>query len=319
VGPPALGRGGQPPGRPPQQRVPEPQAAAVADQHPALLGLVQGGVRIHAVLTQGNDRRGGGLLRIGGAQQDGSPCRGRQPSQQRLVHQLQAVAHRQEVREGGRAQPLGRGKPPGHLLEGQRIATGALNQPGHHPIGQAVGQQPGGLAWHQSGQGDHREALQRRRRSRPGPHRQQEGHRVVVQPPGGEQQGRRRLPVHPLQVVDQHQHRCPLGCGGQQRQGGGGDQIAVPGRPGRPPAQRRRQGLGLGRRQVDQPFAHRTEQLQQGRVAQGGFRLHPPGPEAGEPAGQLLGRLQQGRLADAGLARDHQRARHPAAGRLQQG
>ena len=127
----------------------------VADQHPALLGLVEGGVRIDAVLTQGTDQRGGGPLGAGGAQHDGSPCRGRQPGQQRLVHQLQAVAHRQEVREGGGAQPLGQGKPPGHLLEGQRIATGALNQPGHHRIGQAIGQQPGGLAWHQSGEGEH--------------------------------------------------------------------------------------------------------------------------------------------------------------------
>jgi hypothetical protein len=43
----------------------------------------------------------------------------------------------------------------GHLGEGQRVASGALDQPGHHRIGQAVSQQPGGLAGRQAGQGQH--------------------------------------------------------------------------------------------------------------------------------------------------------------------
>ena len=53
-------------------------------------------------------------------------------------------------------------------------------------------------------------------------------------------------------------------------------------------------------------------------MAQRGLRLHPPRPQADEPVGQLLGRGQQRRLADAGLTLDHQGAGHPAAGRLQQ-
>jgi len=68
-----------------------------------------------------------------------------------------ASRHAATGRRSGRggAQLLGRGKPAGHLDEGQRVASGALNQPGHHRIRQAVRQQPGGLAGRQAGQGQH--------------------------------------------------------------------------------------------------------------------------------------------------------------------
>jgi hypothetical protein len=181
-----------------------------------LLGLVEGGLGIDALAPQGAARRGTGALGAGGAQQDRPPHRGRQPSQQRLVHQLQAVADRQRVREGGGTQPLGRGEPARHVLEGQRVAPSPVDQPGRHPLGQAPGQQAGRLGWRQPGQGEHPQPLQRHRRPRPGTHGEQERHRVAAQPPGGEQQCRCRLPIDPLQVVDQHQHRRPLGDSGQQ-------------------------------------------------------------------------------------------------------
>jgi len=46
---------------------------------------------------------------------------------------------------------------------------------------------------------------------------EQERDRVVAQPSGGEQQRRRRLPIHPVQVIDHHQQRRRLGGDGQQR------------------------------------------------------------------------------------------------------
>jgi hypothetical protein len=145
------------------------------------------------------------------------------------------------------------------------------------------------------------------------PHGEQERDRVVAQPSGGEQQRRRRLPIHPVQVIDHHQQRRRLGGDRQQRQGRGGDQVPIPRRRASPPAKGRCQRLGLDGWDLGQALPHRSEHLQQGRVPQGSLRLHPPTPQADKPVSQLLRGAEQRGLPDAGLTLYHRRAGHPAA------
>ena len=121
-----------------------------------------------------------------------------------------------------------------------------------------------------------------------------------------------------MQVIDHDQQRRPLGGDGQQRQGRRSDQIPISRCPDVPPAKGSVQRLRLDGWDPGEAFPHRGEQLQQGRVAQRGLRLHPPSPQVGKPLGQFGGGAQQRGLPDAGLALHHQGAGHAAAGRVHQ-
>jgi len=97
-----------------------------------------------------------------------------------------------------------------------------------------------------------------------------------------------------------------LGHLGQQAQGGQPDQEPVRRRPGTQ-AERRSQGVGLWSREPFQAVQHRRQQLVQPSVGELHLRLDPGGARHPAARGVLDQVVQQGRLAHAWLAPDHQR------------
>lgn len=129
-----------------------PEGAALAGHGQAVLGRGDQAAEVDVAHEAGRQLVGQGVVRpAGGLGQMPGPSRpGDLPGESAGEGEVGRPALGWE---GGGAQPLGRGKPAGRLGDGQRVASGALNQPGHHRIRQAVSQQPGGLAGRQAGQG----------------------------------------------------------------------------------------------------------------------------------------------------------------------
>jgi hypothetical protein len=130
------------------------------------------------------------------------------------------------------------------------------------------------------------------------------------------QRQRRRL-IQPLCVIDDTQQRMLLGHLRKQTQHRQADKKAIRRSAGAQP-EHDLHGLPLRRRKRLEPIDQRPAQLMQGGVGQLHVRLHPHRPDDGQirrGRGQVF---QQRRLADPGLAAQHQRPALAAADRRDQ-
>ena len=128
---------------------------------------------------------------------------------------------------------------------------------------------------------------------------------VRAEPPGGEAQRLERRLVEPLEVVDHAQHRALLRGEREQPEQRGADRQARLRRRGlelERSVERRRLGGG---QPVAQP-EHRLAQLGQPGERQLRLALQPARAQHGHAVGALDRRAQQRRLADPGLAAQHE-------------
>ena len=138
-------------------------------------------------------------------------------------------------------------------------------------------------------------------------HREDHDDRVGQQPPGGEQQGGGRRPVEPLGVVDDHDDGPLLGDRAEQTERGGADQVALRGRVVGEPERRAQRG-GLRAREPVDGVEHGPQELVQPGPRELELGVDPPGAEHERAAGDRRRVLEQRRLADPGLAPEHQHA-----------
>ncbi len=134
-------------------------------------------------------------------------------------------------------------------------------------------------------------------------------HRVCAQPAGHKRQHLARGEVQPVHVLGDHQHRRPLGPGGQHLQGRQPHQRQRRSRPVAQP-QRGQQRIPLAARQPVGRGQHRPQQLVQPGKRKVRLPWHAgagqyPHPAAGRAA---AGHLRQCRLPDPGIAEYQQRA-----------
>ena len=147
---------------------------------------------------------------------------------------------------------------------------------------------------------------------RPGavPGREDHGHPVRPEPAGAEEQGARRGGVQPVRVVDDAQHQVLLGRGGQQRQGRDPHQERLD----RGPvllAERHPQGPRLRSGRPSRSRVTGRSSRCSAANASGASTSSPWVRSTRGVAGTAHELVEQGRLADAGLAADHQRAGRP--------
>ena len=224
---------------------------------------------------------------------------------------LDPARQRQRGGQRLRAREL-RGRQRGRKLdERERVAAGLLDQQVAHrcgdgPAGAAADQRRGRVrvepAQHELVDAARLEAL------RAALARAEQHHDALgVQPPGGEQQrvGGRR--VEPLRIIDQAQHRAPIGELGDQRQARGRDQEAVVARAlGEP--ERSLQRAGLRPRQAIEQVQRGTQQLVQPGERELRLGLDPARREHVHVGRAIAHVLEQGGLADPGLAAHDERA-----------
>jgi len=280
--------------------VAELELALAGPDQPGRLGRVQGG-GVDAQPGAGpqhHGRVGGGLGRRHHQQ---GPGLGGQAEDPLAEGPLQPGRQRQHVVEQGPPGELAGGQRPGQLQQGQRVAARPLDQQVDHR-GRQVHAVPGQ-------QGRRRldvQPLQAQLGQAGGGElaggavadREHAHHPLGLQPPGGEPQRVSRRPVQPLGLVDQAQHRPPIGRLRQQAEHRHRDQEAVLApmlrgaglEPPGPPAWRTQpegaaEGGCLRLRDAPGQVQHGPQQLVQGGEGQLGLGLDPGGPQHGHPLG----------------------------------
>ncbi len=185
------------------------------------------------------------------------------------------------------------GRDVGAALPGELAGAGEV-KPGQRPGGQAGLEQRPGLA--EPGGGQHE-------------------HRVGQQPAAGERQRLGGRPVEQVGVVDDQPERAVLAPPDQQAEHRGPDRQPVRDRAG-PQCQRDAEGLRLRRRQPVEVGGGRPEQLGQPTERHVPLGLRAGRPQQRCPGGDRGRVLQQRRLADPGLAGEHEHAAaaEPGAG-----
>ena len=126
------------------------------------------------------------------------------------VHDPKTVAHGQRVGQRRGTHSLGVGEAAGDLQDPERVAAGVVDQALDDSIRNAIRHQGTGVGAGQAGEGQDGHSLHELRRDRAASRRPQEAHRVLAEATSREPECGCRLAVDPLQVVDQHQHRCPF-------------------------------------------------------------------------------------------------------------
>jgi hypothetical protein len=291
----------------------------VAKAHPVLadvdqqgtLGLLQRGEagpdRAQGALE---DREGAGVRR--GEQLHRGAGPGREAVESPDPGLAQPGAGRQRLRQRVGATTLGRREQTLHLDQGQRMAGAGLEQASLHrrrePLGSRAAQERGGRLVLERTERDRRKLAKRRAPGLLLADGQQEGDRIVTQPPGAEGQRVLRGRVEPVGVVDQPElGPATLGVGREQAEGGEVHREAVAGH-GRPQRERaaKRRRLRVGQRR--QPVQCRAQQVEQAREAELALRLGALHEQQAEAGGPAPGPPHQGALAGPGLAADHERA-----------
>lgn len=128
-----------------------------------------------------------------------------------------------------------------------------------------------------------------------------------LEPPGDEDECGCGGVVEPVRVVHDAEQRLLLRCLGEQAQRRKRDEEAVVAHA-RCQAKRSTQGRRLRLRKILHEAKHRTDDLMQRREGQVRFRLDSTTAKDVHVAGLLARVFQEGRFADAGLARDDQGA-----------
>ncbi len=152
-----------------------------------------------------------------------------------------------------------------------------------------------------------------------GPGGDQERRAAPVEPPRRVGQALRRRPVEPVRVIDHDQQRPVASVRADQaHEAGEHRQALVDGLLDRRQRERRRDRRRLRLRQLRESVEHRRRQLAERCERQVGLRLHSGRPGDLHLLGPLPGDRQQRRLADPGLAAQHQCTAAAAPRALQQ-
>ncbi len=150
-----------------------------------------------------------------------------------------------------------------------------------------------------------------------GPRREDDRDAVRAEPPEDEAQRIARRVVEPLEVIDQHEQRLPLGRGGQESE--------QPGRHGerldacQVCREHRLEGVRLRAGKLRQAVLQRPHQGEQPGVREVALGLRAEGAQGREADGRLRGGLEQGALADPRLAHERERASASDARILERG
>ena len=289
------------------ERVPEGGAALVELEQAGGLGALEpleraaerrGGAEDRAQLVAVGDGRGEHrAARLGADRVEPAPERVRDPGPDGDV-----------VVDRARPQPRRLG---GELGQRERVAAGRRVQ----PVGGVGGDRAPGPGGEQLARGARRQALERElveprvveRGGHARAHRDDHDDRVGQQPPGGEQQRGGRRPVEPLGVVDEHDDGPLLGDRAEHAEGGRADQVPLRRRVVGEPERRAQRG-GLRARQPLDRVQHRPQQLVQPGPRELELGVDPARAQHERAAGGRRRVLEQRRLADPGLAADHQHA-----------
>ena len=241
---------------------------------------------------------------------------------QRLEPLLEALLDPTLQREGARqpepARELRRRQSTRKLQQRQRVPASlshdlvgdALVQPPRNHRGQKVARRPIAQAFdHQLRQA--REFLARLANP------EQHHHRLRSQPAPHERQHLRRGSVQPLRVVDHAHERALLGRLRQQTKRRQADEEPIRHRALAQP-ERGRQGIALRARESLEPLEQRHAELVQRREGKLHLGLHPGGANPPHVRGRAHRMLQQRRLADPGLALQHEDPAAPTPRALEQ-
>ena len=146
------------------------------------------------------------------------------------------------------------------------------------------------------------------------PHREDHEHALRLEAPGDEREDLGRGVVEPLRIVDQGDERLRLRTVRQQAQHREADEETIGWRPCGE-AERSSERVALRRRQPLESLEQRQAELMEGREGQLHLRLDADGPD--HPALLATGCrvLEERRLADSGLASQHQGPALARAGR----
>ena len=184
--------------------------SAVTHQHTVVLGLVQCGGNVQPLPDQRRSHRCGGARAVKRGQQYGSPrCCG-QAGELLLVHNPKTVAHRQRVGQRRGTHSLGTGEAAGDLQDPERVAAGVVNQALNDSFRNAIWHQRKSVSAGHASEGQDGHSRHELRWDRAASRRPQKAHPVLTEATSRESECGSRLTVDPLQVVDQHQHRCPF-------------------------------------------------------------------------------------------------------------
>ena len=233
---------------------------------------------------------------------------------------LDAPLQRMRVRQAEPAGELGRRHAARQLQQGERIAARLGDDPVAHALVQraAHGRRQQGPGIHGSQAADRQ--LRQPHRFAVGAEiaaREDQGDRFREQSPRDERQRLLGGLVEPLGVVDHADERSLLGDVGEQAQHRQPDEEAIRRVAGAQPERRaQRVALRAGER-VELPEQRRA-QLMQARERDLHLRLDAAGAHDPAPRRALCDVAQEGRLADAGLPMQDQRAALAAARRVQQ-
>jgi hypothetical protein len=215
--------------------------------------------------------------------------------------------HRHRRARGDLAQPLGLGDQRDHR---QRVAAGGpmhLRERGGRDLGAALPGQLAGAGEVEAGQRPGRQAGLGQRPGLAEPGGGQHEHRVGQQPAAGECQRLGRRPVEQVGVVDDQPERAVLAPPDQQAEHRGPDREPVRHGAG-PQRQRDAEGLRLRPGQPVEVGHGRPEQLGQPAERHLPLGLGAGRPQQPCPGGDRRGVVQQRRLADPGLAGEHEHA-----------
>ena len=234
-------------------------------------------------------------------------------------HVLGPAAGGYRLEQGLGAGTLGIGQGAGQLDQRQWVAAGEGGQlRGYGRVhGRRRACQLGGGARLQAVQFDHGQAA-RVKGSGCGAHGDEHGHALGVQPAGQERHHLGGGTVKPLGVVDHDQQRLAVGRDRHQVEcrDADGQRLGVHRR-----ADRERSGQ---RRSLDvakgtDVLLERPQQLGQRCERELALRLEPAGREHGHAVARSHGILEQGALADARFAGDHDDRTLPSQSRVERG
>ena len=249
-----------------------------------------------------------------GEREHGRPRLGRQQVEPPPQRPLDPGADRHVVADRAGPQPRRLG---GELDERERVAAGRGVQPAGRvgrdgPRGVRREQLPRGLGG-ESRQHELLEpdAVDRRRLARA--HGQQHGDRVGEQPPRGERERRRRRPVEPLHVVGEDDDGALLRQRREQAERRRTDEVGLA-RGGRCEPERGLERRPLRSRQTAELAEHGAQQLVQPGEGDLDLRLDAAHAQHRGSARRRGRVLEQRRLADPGLAAQHEHPAHAGPG-----
>ena len=297
----------------PDQRMPEPERAVVDRSEAGRHGR-RPGVDVHGRSEQrfGRPAQLGEVAVLQRREQEQRSHIGVEGGEPRRERRLEPSRQRQRLRCSGQVE-IDRGGR--ELDQGERIAGRLREDPPLQLVGQGGSvqlEERARRAVVQAGEDEVREPGLVEIARHAGADREEQDHRLHLQPSREERQHLGRRPVEPMRIVDDEQQRCPRRALGEHAEGRQTDQEGIG-----------RIALGVAKSDVERP-ALRIRKVVQAIEER---KQQPVEPPEGEPRlglrrrrrhdrGASLvrpapSRLEQSRLADSRLTTDHQGAPAP--------